>query len=187
MLMKNEELKPYYIKMKSILMWEDGLPYYTVDRARGIKKGDLAGTLSPKGYRVLKTTINGIVKSMRASRVRWFMHYGNLPELQIDHIKQHEKDNNRLSNLRALTPSGNCFNRTKRKGCKTNYLGGTYRDREGGIFEVRLYIKGGPGDGRLYIGRSRDAIEAAKMYDRAIIDRGLQSFMVLNFPETLNI
>lgn len=65
-----------------------------------------------KGY--LYGEINEV--KARAHRVAWAMHYGAWPEDQIDHINGVPSDN-RIANLRDVTPSVN--RRNTRKLCTT--------------------------------------------------------------------
>ena len=54
------------------------------------------------GYR--QTHMDGIV--LRAHRVAWALHYGAWPEFDIDHVN-HDREDNRLCNLRAVTRAEN--------------------------------------------------------------------------------
>jgi len=63
----------------------------------------------------IKPGVNGYVQIcigggvMLAHRVAWFLTYGYLPVLEIDHINRIKSDN-RISNLREVTPSQNSAN-----------------------------------------------------------------------------
>lgn len=76
------------------------------------KVGKDAGTINNKGYLVIK--VKGELYS--AARIAWCLHYGQIdPDMQIDHIDRNRL-NNRISNLRLVTPSVNCKNRTNKYG-----------------------------------------------------------------------
>ena len=75
-----------------------------------IKKGDEAGCLDAKGYRVIRLIINGKKKGYKAHRLAYLLHTGNLPVHQIDHINGNKADN-AWSNLRDATSSINSSNR----------------------------------------------------------------------------
>lgn len=63
-------------------------------------------TSAPGGY--LKGSI--FHKDIKAHRAAWAIHYGKWPSNQIDHINRNPRDN-RISNLRDVTPQQNCANR----------------------------------------------------------------------------
>ena len=72
-------------------------------------KGSRAGCISSTtGYRVL--SIRGLKVS--AHKLAWYLHYGEYPESQIDHINGLRADN-RIENLRCVSPSVNGQNRWK--------------------------------------------------------------------------
>ena len=67
------------------------------------KQGCTAGWLTPKGYREVR--LKGC--NYRAHRVAWAIYYGEDPgDLEVDHIN-HDRDDNRISNLRLVTRSEN--------------------------------------------------------------------------------
>ena len=62
--------------------------------------------MGPEGYVAIK--INK--KSYKLHRVAWLIYYGEDPQdLEIDHINR-DKSDNRVSNLRLVDRSTNCFN-----------------------------------------------------------------------------
>jgi len=52
---------------------------------------------------------------LKAHRLAWYLYYGELPKNQIDHIDG-DPSNNRINNLRDVTPRQNMFNIKKAKG-----------------------------------------------------------------------
>ena len=52
---------------------------------------------------------------IRAHRLAWYLHYGKLPENQIDHIDGN-RSNNKIDNLRDVTNQHNQWNRVNAKG-----------------------------------------------------------------------
>lgn len=59
-------------------------------------------------------------KKYHAHRIAWFLHCGEMPKLQIDHI-DHNKLNNKITNLREVTHRENSLNR----GINKNNTSGT--------------------------------------------------------------
>ena len=86
-------------------------------------------TRSRSGYVV--TTCMGV--QIKAHRVCWALHYGADPyPLQIDHINRNKSDN-RICNLRAVTPADNCANRDNPNQWKYKPVRITYPDGRGTI------------------------------------------------------
>lgn len=76
------------------------------------------------GYACRKHTINGRKVWMYLHRFVWEAVYGKIPDgMQIDHINQDKLDN-RLSNLRVVTPAENSRNRPSLAGTRgVSYIG----------------------------------------------------------------
>lgn len=74
--------------------------------------GELAGTITSEGYRVVGVIVDGKQRKLLAHRVLWAMHFGEWPKQQIDHINRVKHDN-RIENLRDVPPSVNQQNRAK--------------------------------------------------------------------------
>lgn len=90
---------------------ETGGMVWLVDRAWSVKAGNIAGTITPKGYLVIK--IKG--RFYKGHRLAWYLATGTWPDpaLEIDHINQIKGDN-RLANLRLVTKSINQKNVAQR-------------------------------------------------------------------------
>ena len=86
--------------------------------APGIAKGAKAGSLTKHGYWVVKL---GRV-SHRAHRLAWFLHYGEWPVGEVDHINGNRHDN-RWANLRAANRSENNQNTGKRSDNTSGFRG----------------------------------------------------------------
>jgi hypothetical protein len=70
--------------------------------------GSVAGTVSPKGYRVIFVKGQGYM----AHRLAWLFITGSEPEDQIDHINGN-RDDNRACNLRSVNNAVNCRNKAQ--------------------------------------------------------------------------
>ncbi|EAO7510846.1 HNH endonuclease [Salmonella enterica] len=76
-------------------------------------------TSKQSGY--VQVRLNGRLTMVH--RIVWEMHFGPIPSgMEIDHINRIKNDN-RLQNLRLVTPSDNCKNRGIRIDNKTGYPG----------------------------------------------------------------
>lgn len=72
--------------------------YWKINRTNGVKSGDIAGRKNHDGY--IHVSVFG--KTYSGHRLAWFLHYGEFPELDIDHINRDRSDN-RICNLRLAT------------------------------------------------------------------------------------
>ena len=95
-----------------------GWLYWRVSRSNLIKVGDRAGGYN-KSLGYITLSINR--KQTYAHRVIWLMVYGEHPK-SIDHIN-HIRHDNRITNLRAVSPHENSKNRVKRKDNKSGING----------------------------------------------------------------
>ena len=139
-----EELKEYlsYDKDTGELTW-------VKSPSRRMPAGRLAGCFDSQGYKLVR--FKG--QNYRYSRVCYFIHYGVQPDGVVDHINRNRQDN-RMVNLRLVTESQN---RTNAEGFgKSHYRGVNYRtDRCTWTAHCA----------RVYLGSSRDAKDAALMYN----------------------
>jgi len=85
----------------------------------GCKKGTISGSINKShGYRSIMIDR----KPYTASRLAWLYVYGYMPEFQIDHINRIRNDN-RLINLRHVSPTCNQRNCKKAKNNKSGITG----------------------------------------------------------------
>lgn len=109
------------------------------------QSGRETATTKQKGYYLLK--ING--KVFRAHRLAFLIMTGKLPTI-VDHIDR-DRSNNKWSNLREVSSSGNSLNRNIDKRNKSNVTGVYFNKREN-VFIVTYCNE--------YLGRSKDFFEA---------------------------
>ena len=110
-------------KLLELFEYEDGKLINRVFRSPRALKGSEAGRLNQTtGYR--DVAVEG--KRYQVSRLIWQMHNGEIPEgMQIDHINRDKLDN-RIENLRCVTPTQNEWN----KPCSgVNFEKGKWRAR----------------------------------------------------------
>ena len=109
--------------LKELFEYKDGKLLNRYQRKRALK-GEVAGYVNIRGYRRIK--INS--KSYPANRLVYIYHYGDAPaEFQVDHING-KRDDNRIENLRLVTPQENQFN-TLAKGYSWDKTKGKFKAR----------------------------------------------------------
>ncbi len=110
---------PTPIVLRQLLRYEPDTGHlYWLDNARNGYAGKEAGTISSHGYR--KVFVN--YRQYSAHRIAWAIHYGEWPVGHIDHIN-HDRSDNRISNLRVVTNAENRKNLTRRADNKTGVCG----------------------------------------------------------------
>ena len=153
---KNKELLPFYKRAKKTLEYD----YKTGVFSRwieGKKEYKEAGSINPKGYRMISVTIDGIKKTLKAHRIAWYYYYGELPNL-IDHIDG-DKLNNSIFNLRSCTNQQNQQNKGIFKNNKTGYKG-VFMYREGFYTATIAY-----NNKRIYLGSFNCPKKASEVYE----------------------
>jgi hypothetical protein len=112
---------PKLSDIKKVLMYEEhsGKFYWVVDTYKLTPCKKEAGTISGYGYIVI--SFNN--KLYLAHRLAWYYINGEPPKKSIDHIDG-VRTNNRISNLREVTPRENSGNQKKHR--KGGLVGSTY-------------------------------------------------------------
>lgn len=109
----------YTSDWNEIFRYDKGVLYWKISPNKGIDVGATVGSETVKGY----LQVQYKKKVYRVHRIIWEIHYGPIPEgMQIDHIS-HDRKDNRIENLRLVTPLDNAKNRTKQKRNKSGQTG----------------------------------------------------------------
>lgn len=130
--------------------YHNGSLIWKVSNSNRVKVGDIAGRRDAMGY--VAVGING--KRYLAHRLVWIMHHGSIGDVQIDHIN-HERDDNRIENLRLVSHKENSQNQKTRSNNLSGFGNISYDKRKKG-WVVRITV------GERYIyGGKYDTIEEA--------------------------
>lgn len=102
--------------------------------------GEEAKSLDVAGY--VQVNISGTL--VKGHRLAWLLHYGDWPDGDIDHINGVRNDN-RISNLRCVSPKVNCQN--QRVGSRPSVTGliGVHlqdRGRPNKRYRAKIYVDG---------------------------------------------
>ncbi len=148
-------MTPQYLR--ELLHYDPETGEFTwLDDRRCGRKGRIAGAPKSPGY--IQIMING--KVYLAHRLAWLYSHEKWPENMIDHIDGN-KSNNRLSNLRDVTPNMNMQNQSRpHVRNKTGFLG---VHKIGGMFQASIHT-GGKG---FYLGRFTTPEEAQAAYQES--------------------
>lgn len=121
--------------------------------------GAIAGSVKPSGYRDI--TIDGV--NFPAHRLAWLHHFGQWPDQWIDHINRN-RDDNRIANLRDVSPTWNRHNTAdSNRNNKTGMLGVVLSpNRTRYISRISF-----PGKKNLYLGTFDTPEEAHAAFMRA--------------------
>ena len=123
-------------KLKELLHYDPATGIFTwvCSPSRGVKQGDIAGSLTKDGY--MKIKINGI--HHQSHRLAWLITQGEFPENQIDHIN-HIRNDNRITNLREVTQSENLRNAALSKN-NTSGVCGVYWNKENSKWRSNIRV-----------------------------------------------
>lgn len=135
--------------------YETGNLYWIKSPNNGVSKGSIAGTVDSRtGVKFFRLKGNNYF----AHRVVWALHYGEWPEIQIDH-KDLNPGNNRIDNLRLSTQSQNMANKRKQRNNSLGIKGVHYSGR---LNKYLAQIK--CGDKSYHLGCFDTKEEAAEAY-----------------------
>lgn len=142
--------------VRSILDYDPETGAFRWRTRRGtVAAGSVAGRFDRDGYREI--SINR--RTYRAHRLAWLMTYGAWPSKDIDHINGLPYDN-RISNLRDVTPSKNMQNlRRGHRDSKSGLLGAHWRAASN-TWHSTIKLRGA----EHYLGKFDTEIEAHRAY-----------------------
>lgn len=96
-------------RLRDVATYDEKSGHFRWNRSnRATTKGKIAGHVRGIGYRSI--TIDGV--AFYAHRLAWFWKYSKWPNNHVDHING-DRDDNRIENLRDVTPSRNSHNTSK--------------------------------------------------------------------------
>ena len=105
---------------------------------KATKVGDKAGTLSPNDKGYLRVKVRGYEDAIH--RLVYLWHTGESPPI-VDHI-DHDRQNNRIENLRAAGTKENSWNAVLRQDAKVRVKGVTYRPGKKSPYVAELRVNG---------------------------------------------
>lgn len=150
-------------KLKAKYRYDPATGVFTRNTAWGKQKaGDVAGCISPQGYRYL--SFDG--KATPAHRLAWLWVNGEWPAADVDHINRDRLDN-RIENLRCVTRSVNCHNIVGRASSGEKGVSLTSRGKS---WEARISVD----RKHIYLGSYASLEEATAARKGAEIALGLQ-------------
>jgi hypothetical protein len=124
------------LKSKLSYNHETGLFTWLVYKQDKNKIGTIAGTYKGSDKYV---RIHFNYKQYFAHRLAWFYYYGEMPNMEIDHIDGN-RQNNKITNLRLCTKSQNSQNQRNAKPINsTGYLGVSYI-KDSNKYRARIFI-----------------------------------------------
>ncbi len=143
-------------KLKELLNYDKYTGIFTWRTSRGnrIKAGDVAGSKNNHGYFRIRITILSISKSYLLHRLAWLYVYGIFPREHLDHVN-HDRTDNKISNLREATQKHNCRNASKSKNNKSGFNGVSWCEPVK-KWQTQIQVNGK----LIYIGSYKDKNEA---------------------------
>ena len=175
----------YHTPTKPDQKWLDELlTKYTYDRESGqirnIRINKALLNVNSNGYILVQLCINYKRKVLRAHHVVWFFEYGLWPKHSLDHIDGN-KTNNHYSNLRECSQREN--SQFFRLGNGTSKFMGVDFYKRSKKFVAR--IKNEVNQPR-HLGYFTCEIEAARAYDKALVEMGLAPFNIKHYKDLMN-
>ena len=160
----------------------DGYENYEISNLGNVKNTNTNRILkqykNPDGYYIVVLSKNGITKSLTIHKLVGLHFIPNPDNLrEIDHIDRN-KTNNSISNLRWISKSNNCRNKSKKQNTSSKFMGVCF-DKANGKYVAKIRIN----NKKKHIGCYATEEDAAKAWDDYIKLHNLTEFYTLNFPE----
>ena len=130
--LRQEEASKLFDVRNGVLVWKE-----TRGRCRA---GHVAGTYQKGEHSRVAYRRN----TYQAHRIVWVIEYGDIhPMMVIDHINGEPSDN-RIENLRMVTPQVNCLNSSKADRRNVSGVRGVHQKRRNGVirYYARILING---------------------------------------------
>lgn len=150
---------------------------YTYDRENGCvinnKRGLPTKAINSNGYRTMCLYVKGLGSKMVSTHhVVWFFEYGEWPTSCMDHIDG-DKLNNHYTNLRLVTSRENtqAYNVNRKTSSPYHGVSCSKSDPK---WRAQMRINGVV----TYLGSFTCELEAARVYDRALVKLGLSPLNV---------
>jgi hypothetical protein len=145
-------------RLKELLRYDTRTGVFTWAVSKGTARaGSVAGSLGSVAYILI-----GVDRAQYlAHRLAWLYVHGYLPPEEIDHI-DHDRSNNKLSNLRLASHQGNGKNQTLRGDNTSGFCGVCWAQRDcKWLAQIRV-------DGRrIHLGYADTKAEAVKLREAA--------------------
>lgn len=116
---------------------DTGILIWKISPAKNVKAGTIAGSKTNRGYLV----VNMRGRRVLAHRLAWELTYGPIPDgKEVDHIN-HNRLDNRISNLRLVTRQTNLRNQSQYKNNTSGATGVCY-DKNSNKWRAHITIDG---------------------------------------------
>lgn len=128
----------------------------------------VTGYVNKRGYVMVGASLPSGRRLIQAHLIAWFLHYGEWPTYEIDHIDQN-KSNNAIVNLRLSSRGQNQANIDKNatyggRRTSSQYKGVHWHKRDKRWFATICFEKE-----NIYLGDFRDEVDAARAYNEAAL------------------
>lgn len=147
------------MKARLILNRESGSLTWIKSRYKS-RIGKEAGCLCPDGYVTIKINENNKHNYFKAHRLAWLLEYKKWPQKKIDHINGIRNDN-RIANLREVTPRENNQNTKKHRDGK---LVGACFNKENKKWRSVIQIN----KKNIHLGYFETELDAHREYNKAL-------------------
>lgn len=125
--------------------------------------GETIGYKNKKGYISVEVKVKGVKQKLLAHRLAYTFTFGEIPQgMQIDHIDG-DRSNNKINNLRCVTPRGNSENQKNAMPFNQTKLIGVSFYKRDNIFTAQINVNGK----KKHLGRFKTAEEANIAYVKA--------------------